>query len=128
MDSNRKTPAPLVHLEGVSVIREKPILRDIDWTIRPGEHWVLLGANGSGKTSLLNLLTGYLTESGGRVHVLNDDDDIQTLRKKVGIVSANVAQRINEDETAFEVVLSGRGGDDQPLGNNLPGRPEAGER
>ncbi len=34
------------------------MLRDLDWRIRPGERWVLLGANGAGKTALLKLLAG----------------------------------------------------------------------
>src|SRR5207253_1732491 len=32
------------------------ILSEIDWTVRAGEHWALLGANGAGKTTLLRLL------------------------------------------------------------------------
>ncbi|HEV7632751.1 MAG TPA: ATP-binding cassette domain-containing protein [Steroidobacteraceae bacterium] len=35
-----------------------PVLRGIDWRIRPGERWVLAGANGAGKTQLLKLLAG----------------------------------------------------------------------
>jgi len=34
------------------------VLRDIDWSVSPGEHWVLAGANGAGKTQLLKLLAG----------------------------------------------------------------------
>ena len=34
------------------------VLHDIDWDLRPGERWVLVGANGAGKTQLLKLLAG----------------------------------------------------------------------
>jgi molybdate transport system ATP-binding protein len=34
------------------------VLRDVGWRIRPGERWVLAGANGAGKTQLLKLLSG----------------------------------------------------------------------
>ena len=52
-------------------IREalREILRDVSWRVNRGEHWTLLGANGSGKTSLLNVLLGYLTPTSGSVRV-----------------------------------------------------------
>ncbi len=34
------------------------VLRDLRWRIRPGQRWVLLGANGAGKTQLLKLIAG----------------------------------------------------------------------
>src|SRR5580698_7866854 len=43
-----------VHLER----GERTILEDVNWTIRPGEHWVLAGGNGAGKSQLLKLIAG----------------------------------------------------------------------
>jgi molybdate transport system ATP-binding protein len=36
----------------------RAVLRDIDWSIRPSQRWVLIGPNGAGKTQLLKLLAG----------------------------------------------------------------------
>ncbi len=48
-----------VRLQRVHVKRgERTVLRAIDWHIRPGQHWVLIGANGAGKTQLLKLIAG----------------------------------------------------------------------
>jgi molybdate transport system ATP-binding protein len=37
---------------------ERPVLRDINWGIRPGQRWLLIGGNGAGKTQLLKLVSG----------------------------------------------------------------------
>ncbi len=48
-----------VRLKRIHVIRgQQTVLRGIDWHIRPGQHWVLVGANGAGKTQLLKLIAG----------------------------------------------------------------------
>jgi iron complex transport system ATP-binding protein len=36
------------------------LLDDVSWRVERGEHWVILGANGCGKTSLLKTLLGFL--------------------------------------------------------------------
>ncbi len=36
----------------------RPVLRALDWRLRPGQRWVLTGANGAGKTQLLKLIAG----------------------------------------------------------------------
>jgi molybdate transport system ATP-binding protein len=36
----------------------RQVLKDLSWTIRPGERWVLAGGNGAGKTQLLKLVAG----------------------------------------------------------------------
>jgi molybdate transport system ATP-binding protein len=48
-----------VRLQRIHVKRgDRTVLRAIDWHIRPGQHWVLVGANGAGKTQLLKLIAG----------------------------------------------------------------------
>jgi molybdate transport system ATP-binding protein len=48
-----------VRLQRIHVMRgDRRVLHAIDWHIRPGQHWVLVGANGAGKTQLLKLIAG----------------------------------------------------------------------
>ncbi len=48
-----------LRLHGVCLHRdERSILRDVTWCIAPGQRWVVLGANGAGKTQLLKILAG----------------------------------------------------------------------
>ena len=48
-----------VRLQRIHVTRgDRTILRAIDWHVRPGQRWVLVGANGAGKTQLLKLIAG----------------------------------------------------------------------
>ncbi|GMK56684.1 hypothetical protein CspeluHIS016_0305240 [Cutaneotrichosporon spelunceum] len=64
--SRTSTEAPLVKLCNVSVSYgegTRPVLKDIDWAIRPGDKWHLQGANGSGKTTLLSLILGHHPQS-----------------------------------------------------------------
>ena len=87
------------------------ILDDVNWRVRRGEHWVILGANGSGKTSLLSALTGYLMPTSGEISLLGEtygESDWRELRKKIGLVSSSVRQMMAEDEPALETVASGK--------------------
>ncbi len=87
------------------------ILDDISWQVQPGENWVILGANGSGKTSLLKVLVGYLTPTTGTVTVLGQSfghSDWRELRKAVGIVSSSVANLIHPEDTGLEIVVGGK--------------------
>ena len=53
-------------LQRVSLaMADRVLLQDLDWTIGPGERIGLIGVNGSGKTSLLRLLTGDLPPDRG---------------------------------------------------------------
>ncbi len=69
------------------------ILDHISWRIERGQHWAMLGANGSGKTSLLSALAGYLNATSGEIEVLGrkfGQTDWRELRKEIGLVSSSV--------------------------------------
>ncbi|MDA8172355.1 MAG: ABC transporter ATP-binding protein [Nitrospiraceae bacterium] len=93
-----------------SIVEDTEILHAIDWVVRPGEHWAVLGVNGSGKTSLLNLINGYVPLSSGEMRVLGrryGAYDWRVLRKSIGFVSSSLQERFYGGETAGEIVLSG---------------------
>ena len=87
------------------------ILDGVSWRVERGQHWVILGANGSGKTSLLSALTGYLTPTAGDISLLGKTyggADWRELRKQIGLVSSAVRQMMADDEPALETVASGK--------------------
>ena len=89
------------------------ILDDVDLTIGAGEHWAFIGPNGSGKTSLLSALTGYLSPTAGHIAVLDQvygESDWRDLRVKVGMVSSSIRHLMAESETGLESVVSGKYG------------------
>jgi len=58
----------VVDLEDASVsYGENQVLRGVTWRIAPGERTGILGANGTGKSTLLGLISGDITPSSGRV-------------------------------------------------------------
>ncbi|CAN5596474.1 ABC transporter ATP-binding protein [soil metagenome] len=102
----------LFRVSQLSVHRnETRILDRIDWTVQKGEHWAILGANGSGKTSLLKALTGYMTPTDGEILLLGEhfgECDWRELRKHVGVVSASIAHLVHDEDTGEEIVIGGK--------------------
>jgi iron complex transport system ATP-binding protein len=107
-----KIKKPMLEVAGLRIVRDGTvIINDISWRADRGEHWVILGANGSGKTSLLSALTGYLMPSTGELSLLGETygrSDWRELRKKIGIVSSSVRQMMADEEPALETVASGK--------------------
>ena len=106
------TPAtPVARVEVGSFRRDGvEILREVRWTISKGEHWVLLGPNGSGKTSLLRILAAYEWPSQGEVEVLGEKFgrfDLRELRKRIGLVCPALTPRFPDWDDARSIVLSG---------------------
>ncbi|MFM7180204.1 MAG: ABC transporter ATP-binding protein [Verrucomicrobiales bacterium] len=102
----------VVEVNGLTVERNGTgILQGVDWRVRTRQNWVILGPNGSGKTSLLKSLTGYLMPTEGDMKVLGEhygESDWRELRKLIGLVSSSISQKIPGEESALETVVSGK--------------------
>lgn len=103
---------PILDARNLTIRRgETTILDDLSWRVARGENWVILGANGSGKTSLLSALTGYLSPTSGEISVLGEtfgESDWRELRKHIGLVSSSVRQMMADHEPALVTVISGK--------------------
>jgi ATP-binding cassette subfamily B protein len=94
-DKPDATPLPPIngHVEldhvWISYYAGEPALRDVSFEARPGQVVALLGATGSGKTSVINLIPRFYDVTQGRVLVDGHDvRDVQleTLRRQIGMV------------------------------------------
>lgn len=102
----------VLHLEEVSLKRDgKWILQNVNWKIEKGDHWVLFGLNGAGKTAILNLLNAEYFPTKGKVTVLGKEFGKtylgEKLRRLIGFVSSSLQQKFYSVDNAFEIVLSG---------------------
>ena len=88
------------------------VLKDLNWTVRKGEHWAVMGENGAGKSTLLGMLTADhpqiynndITLLGERPgHGLNIWDH----KAKLGFFSPELALQYREDLSLLEVLCTG---------------------
>ena len=113
--------APVIHrmpssetilsVSDLTIERDKAILDQVSWSVGHGENWVILGPNGSGKTSLLKSLVGYFPPTSGTISVLGKvygRNNWNDLRLRIGLVSSSLQQRIEENEPAIDLVVSGK--------------------
>jgi iron complex transport system ATP-binding protein len=103
---------PVVAFAGVGLrIDGTTILRDVDWRVGRGERWVVLGANGAGKTTMLRIAACYQHPTSGTVDVLGHRlgrVDVRELREHVAFSSSALAAALETRMTATEVVMTGR--------------------
>ena len=87
------------------------VLIGIHWEVRPGERWVVLGANGSGKTSLLRLAGGWIFPTTGEVEVLGHrlgQVDVRHLRRRLGYAGGALTAMLRPGVTADDVVMTAK--------------------
>lgn len=103
--------SPIAHCADITLLREgKTALKQVGFTVRPGEHWVLLGPNGSGKSSLLAVLQGWLWPQKGKLEVLGHQfgaDDLSDLRKHIGWVGLEIENEFPRWQSVLEIAASG---------------------
>ncbi|MDB6052835.1 MAG: transporter [Verrucomicrobiales bacterium] len=103
---------PILRVQNLSIQRDGILILDrLEWTVNRGEHWILMGSNGSGKTSLLSALTGYFSPTEGDIDLLGErfgESDWRELRTAIGIVSSGLRQMMADSEPALYSVVSGK--------------------
>jgi len=103
----------LVSMENVRVkYEETTVLDGLNWTMKSGQNWVILGPNGCGKTTMLSLLTGDNPQAyANKIYLFGQrrgsGESIWDIKRRTGIVSSEFQIRYRKPITAFEVVLSG---------------------
>jgi iron complex transport system ATP-binding protein len=106
---------PALRFSGVALRFDggPPVLRDIDWEVGTRERWVILGPNGSGKTSVVRLAAGWVHPSAGVVEILGHRlgrVDVRALRERIGFASGALAARLRPTVTAVDAVVSAKHG------------------
>jgi iron complex transport system ATP-binding protein len=79
--------------------------------VQRGEHWSVLGPNGCGKTTLINIITGYDSATSGSIAVDGSyfgEADWREVRKRVGIVASTLVTFLEASEPVLDVIASGR--------------------
>lgn len=103
---------PLVRISNATIHRDyRPVIRDLDWALLPGEHWAVLGANGAGKSTLLSLIYGDLHPAlGGTIERagLAVGDRIEDWKRRVAWVSPELQADHFAARSLEEIVVSGR--------------------
>ena len=90
--SAAEAPDPAISARGlVRKFGNFTAVNDVSFTVRRGEIFGFLGPNGSGKTTVIKMLTGLLPLSGGDANVegLNVRTDAERVRERIGYMSQN---------------------------------------
>ena len=112
-DGNDNDGEILFDLKHVNVrFGDTDVLKNLNWTVRKGEHWAVMGENGAGKSTLLGMLTADhpqiynndITLLGERPgHGLNIWDH----KAKLGFFSPELALQYREDLSLLDVLCTG---------------------
>ena len=104
--------APIVALNKVNITYDRPVLKDLTFTVNPGEHWQIVGPNGAGKSTLLSLITGdnplvYVNDVTVFGYKRGTGESIWDIKKCYGYVSGALHLDYRVSSPVLHVVLSG---------------------
>jgi len=112
-DENHMDINPLVQLNAVSVnYGDKKVLNKVCWTINKGEFWQLVGANGSGKSTILSLITGDNPKGYGQDMILfgrkkGTGESIWDIKRQIGYFTPAMIEQFKHEDTVENMIVSG---------------------
>jgi molybdate transport system ATP-binding protein len=104
---------PLVEIRNARIAYgDNLVFEHLNWRIEPGQHWQLSGPNGSGKTCLLNLITGdnpqcYNNDIFVFGYQRGQGESIWDIKQHIGYVSSGLQWDYRVSVSVLNVILSG---------------------
>ena len=91
---------------------DKTVLKDISWEVKPGEFWELSGPNGSGKTTILSMITGDNPKAFGQdIEIMGyrkgSGESVWDIKKHIGYFSPAITYRFRGNHSAINMLISG---------------------
>jgi iron complex transport system ATP-binding protein len=104
-------PQPAIELQNVGLlIGGRWILRDVNWSLMPGQLGVILGPNGSGKSTLARILAAHSWPSDGTVTLLGrrfGETSLPDLRHSIRLVQTTGPYEVSGELSTRQVVETG---------------------
>lgn len=103
----------LIDFKDVSVsYGEKPILNNINWTVKKGDFWQLSGANGSGKSTMLSMIFGDNPKAYGQEIYLfgnkkGSGESVWDIKEKIGYYAPAMTLKFHGRQSVQHMLISG---------------------
>ncbi|MBF0098085.1 MAG: ABC transporter ATP-binding protein [Magnetococcales bacterium] len=93
-----------IHWQGRDEL--SPLFHALQWSMREGERWAIMGKEGSGKSTLLRIMAGLLQPQRGTVRYRGTSLAHDTILPGLGVLFADAAQRFLTATVWEEVALT----------------------
>lgn len=112
-NNDKYNTTEVVKMKKVSIrYGKRTILKNLDWTVKNGEHWALGGQNGAGKSTLLSLVCAdnpqsYACDIELFGNQRGSGESIWDIKKHIGYISPEIHRAYQRDIPAIKIVASG---------------------
>jgi ABC-2 type transport system ATP-binding protein len=95
-------PASALEIRGLNKSFDRPVVKDLNLSVRGGEFYALLGPNGAGKTTILRMVAGLLQPEAGSISVFGTDTRADPLTAKQMVAWVSDEPMVYDRLTPYE--------------------------